>query len=85
MTRPLGRRCIDAVWQVLADAGRPMERGDIIWGVNMLAETWGRDKPWQLRSVTDALTKLTAGDGGHVIARTGDGVYQAAPGSTSAT
>ena len=78
---PEGRRCIDAVWQILADAGKPMERGEIIKWVNELVTTgWGRDKPFTIRSITSALTSLTAGDGGRVIAKVRDGVYQAAAG-----
>jgi hypothetical protein len=57
---PEGRKCVDAVWLVLSEAGRPMERGDIIWGVSTLAETWER-KLWALRSVTGALERLVAG------------------------
>jgi hypothetical protein len=36
---PEGRRCIDAVWQVLSDSGKPMERGEIIKWVNELVTT----------------------------------------------
>jgi|SRR5580704_2127534 hypothetical protein len=75
---PEGRRCADAVWQVLADSGKPMERGEVIKWVNELVTTgWGREKPFSIRSVTDALAKLTAGDGGRVITKVRDGVYQA--------
>ena len=81
-----GRRCADAVWQVLADSGQPMERGEIIRWVSELAVTgWGREKPFSIRAVTDALAKLAAGDGGRVIAKVREGVYQAAPGGTQAT
>jgi hypothetical protein len=74
---PDGRRCADAVWQVLADSGQPMERGEIIRWVSELATTgWGREKPFSIRAVTDALAKLAAGDGGRVIAKVRDGVYQ---------
>jgi hypothetical protein len=77
---PEGRRCADAVWQVLADSGQPMERGDIIKWVSELATTgWGREKPFSIRSVTNALTTLTEGDGGRVIVKVRDGVYQASP------
>jgi hypothetical protein len=59
---PEGRRCIDAVWQVLSDSGKPMERGEIIKWVNELVTTgWARDKPFSLRSVTTALTTLCGG------------------------
>ena len=77
---PEGRRCADAVWQVLADSGQPMERGEIIKWVSELATTgWGRDKPFSIRSVTNALTALLEGDGGRVIVKVRDGVYQASP------
>jgi hypothetical protein len=77
---PDGRRCADAVWQVLADSGQPMERGEIIRWVSELATTgWGREKPFAIRSVTNALTALTEGDGGRVIVKVRDGVYQASP------
>lgn len=74
---PEGRRCADAVWQVLADSGQPMERGEIIKWVSELATTgWGRDKAFSIRAVTDALARLAAGDGGRVVTRVRDGVYQ---------
>ncbi len=74
---PEGRRCADAVWQVLADSGQPMERGEIIRWVSELATTgWGREKPFSIRSVTNALNMLLEGDGGRVIAKVRDGVYQ---------
>jgi hypothetical protein len=74
---PEGRRCADAVWQVLADSGQPMERGEIIRWVSELATTgWGREKPFSIRSVTNALNTLLEGDGGRVIAKVRDGVYQ---------
>lgn len=77
---PDGRRCADAVWQVLADSGQPMERGEIIRWVSELATTgWGRDKPFSIRSVTNALNTLLEGDNGRVIAKVRDGVYQASP------
>jgi hypothetical protein len=78
---PEGRTCLDAVWSVLSESGRPMERGDIIWAVNALADTWGR-QPWVIRSITGALEKLTAGQvpGRRVTKPAGGkgGVYQAA-------
>jgi hypothetical protein len=77
---PEGRRCVDAVWQVLADSGKPMERGEIIRWVSELATTgWGREKPFSIRSVTGALNTLLEGDGGRVIVKVRDGVYQASP------
>jgi hypothetical protein len=76
---PDGRRCADAVWQVLADSGQPMERGEIIRWVSELATTgWGRDKPFAIRSVTNALNTLLEGDDGRVITKVRDGVYQVA-------
>ena len=77
---PDGRRCADAVWQVLADSGQPMERGEIIRWVSELVTmpAWGRAKPFSIRSVTNALTALLEGDGGRVIVKVRDGVYQAA-------
>jgi hypothetical protein len=76
-----GRRCADAVWQVLADSGQPMERGEIIRWVSELVTmpAWGREKPFSIRSVTNALTALLEGDGGRVIVKVRDGVYQASP------
>lgn len=77
---PDGRRCVDAVWQVLADSGQPMERGEIIRWVSELATTgWGREKPFSIRAVTDALAKLAAGDGGRSVTKVRDGVYRASP------
>jgi hypothetical protein len=76
---PEGRHCIDAVWQVLSDSGEPMERGEIIKWVSELVTTgWGRDKPFTIRSITDALARLTAGVGGRATTKVRDGVYRAA-------
>jgi len=73
---PEGRRCTDAVLQVLADRGKEMERGEIIKWVGKLAVTgWGRAKPFSIKSVGDALRKLTEAG---TITRVRDGVYQAA-------
>jgi hypothetical protein len=73
---PEGRRCADAVWQVLADSGQPMERGEIIKWVSELATTgWDRDKPFSIRAVTNALSALTASE--RITRLPGrDGVYQ---------
>ena len=73
---PEGRRCADAVWQVLADSGQPMERGEIIKWVSELAVTgWDREKPFSIRAVTNALAALTAS--GRITKLPGrDGVYQ---------
>lgn len=74
---PDGRRCIDAVWQVLTDSGQEMERGEIIKWVSELAVTgWGREKPFSIRSVTNALAALVEGDGGRVITKVRERVYQ---------
>ena len=77
---PEGRRCIDAVWQVLADSGKPMERGEIIKWVNELAQTgWGRDKPFSIRAIGDALNRLvTEPPAGKSVTTVRDGVYEAA-------
>jgi len=73
---PEGRRCTDAVLQVLADSGREMERGEVIAWVGDLAVTgWGRAKPFSIRSVGDALRSLT---GDQKVTRVRDGVYRAA-------
>jgi hypothetical protein len=77
---PEGRRCADAVWQVLADSGQPMERGEIMKWVSELATTgWGRDEPFKIRSITNALNTLLEGDAGRVIVKVSKGVYQASP------
>jgi hypothetical protein len=77
---PDGRRCADAVWQVLADSGQPMERGEIMKWVSELATTgWGRDEPFKIRSITNALNTLLEGDAGRVIVKVSKGVYQASP------
>ena len=76
---PEGRRCIDAVWQVLADSGKPMERGDVIYWVNELATTgWGRERPFSIRAIGDACAKLAEGkEPGRTVTKPRDGVYQA--------
>ena len=92
---PEGRRCIDAVWQVLTDSGKPMERGDVIYWVNELATTgWGRDRPFSIRAIGDACAKLAEGkEPGRTVTKPRDGVYQASlrdhtspelPGTTTA-
>ena len=64
------------MWQVLADSGQPMERGEIIKWVSELATTgWGREKSFSIRAVTNALSALTAS--GRIAKLPGrDGVYQ---------
>ena len=76
---PDGRRCIDAVWQVLDGSGKPMERGEIIKWVNELATTiWERDKPFSIRAIGDALNKLvTDPPAGKSVTKIRDGVYAA--------
>jgi len=58
---PEGRRCVDAVWKVLAASAGPMERGEVIAGVSVLAKEWGRDKPWTIKAVGNALRDLADG------------------------
>jgi hypothetical protein len=84
---PEGRRCIDAVWQVLADSGREMERGEIIKWVNGLAQTgWGRDKPFTIRAIGDACTKLAEGKvPGREVTKPRGGVYRAVTDSRLST
>ena len=72
---PEGRRCADAVLQVLTDRGAEMQRGDIIaWAGNLATTGWGRDRPFSVKAVGDAL-KALAGDG--KVAKVRDGVYRA--------
>jgi hypothetical protein len=76
---PEGRRCIDAVWQVLSDSGNEMERGEIIKWVNELATIWGRSKPFSIRAISDALRDLVDGKSpGRTVTKPRDGVYRAA-------
>ena len=58
---PEGRRCVDAVWKVLAAASGPMERGEVIAQVSVLAREWDRDKPWTIKAVGMAMRDLTDG------------------------
>jgi hypothetical protein len=57
-----------------------MERGEIIKWVSELVTmpAWGRDRPFAIRSVSNALTALLEGDGGRTITKVRDGVYQVA-------
>jgi hypothetical protein len=78
---PEGRRCTDAVLQVLTDRGAEMERGEIIrWTADLVKGAWERERPFAIRSVTNALRDLT--DEGK-IAKVRDGVYRAAVTTTS--
>jgi hypothetical protein len=73
---PEGRRCADAVLQVLADRGTDMDRGEIIkWTSELVTTGWGRDKPFSIRSVTNALSDLT---GTGKVVKIREGVYRAA-------
>jgi hypothetical protein len=73
---PEGRRCADAVLQVLTDRGAEMERGEIIqWTADLVKGAWGRDQPFSIRSVTNALRALA--DAGK-IAKVREGVYRTA-------
>lgn len=83
---PEGRRCIDAVWQVLSDRGAEMNRGEIIGWVNDLAkDMWGRDKPFSIRAISDALRDLVDGKSpGRTVTKPRDGVYRAAAPSRTA-
>jgi hypothetical protein len=59
---PEGRRCIDAVWTVLKGAGREMERAEIIdMAGRLVTGEWGRDMPYGIRSITNALSDLVSG------------------------
>jgi hypothetical protein len=79
---PEGRRCVDAVWTVLSERGQDMTRGEVIEWVGTLTETWGRDKKFAIRSISDALQALTTSDDpARRIVRVGDpgtGVYRVA-------
>lgn len=78
---PEGRRCADAVLQVLTDRGAEMERGEIIkWTSDLVKGAWGREQPFAIRSVTNALRDLT--DAGK-IAKVRDGVYRTAVTTTA--
>lgn len=76
---PEGRRCVDAVWQVLRASGGEMERGEIIAAAAKVAtEEWGREKAWSIRSVTNALGDLAGGkDPDRPVIKPRDGVYEA--------
>jgi hypothetical protein len=57
---PEGRRCVDAVLQVLADSAVPLGRGEVIKWTGDLASMWGRPKPWGMKMVGLALGELLA-------------------------
>jgi len=75
---PEGRRCADAVWKALCEAGRPLERGEVIARANHVATgEWGRDRGFSIRAVGEALRDLAAGKyPDRPIAKPGDGVYE---------
>jgi len=74
---PDGRRCVDAVWQVLADRDAEMDRGEIIRWVSDLAGSWER-KPWSIRAIGSALRDLVDGkEPGRTVIKPRDGVYRA--------
>ncbi len=81
---PDGRRCIDAVWQVLSASNKDMDRGEIISWVNELATgAWERPKPFSIRAVGDALRDLVDGKSpGREVAKPRDGVYRAVAGDS---
>jgi hypothetical protein len=74
---PEGRRCVDAVLQVLTDRGTEMERGEIIkWTADLVKGAWEREQPFSTRSVGSALKSLAeAGK----ITKVREGVYRAGP------
>lgn len=73
---PEGRRCVDAVLQVLTDSKEPMDRGDIIKWVGDLSKMWGRPKPWGIKMIQNTLRDLVAS--GQVVQPGGKGTaYQA--------
>ena len=68
---PEGRRCVDAVLQVLTDAAGPMDRGDVIKWVTDLSTIWGRPKPWGIKMIQNTLRDLLAS--GAVVQPAGKG------------
>ena len=57
---PAGRTAADAILSVLHESGWEMNRGEIDLGARELAARWGREKPWEMRSIGLALEKLIA-------------------------
>jgi FtsK/SpoIIIE family len=55
---PEGRTASDAIVAVLADAGRDLDRGEIIKRCKRVAEEWGREKPFGVRAIQNALNAL---------------------------
>lgn len=75
---PEGRRAVDAVWEVLRRAGGEMDRGEIIAAAGELVTgEWGREKPYSIRAVGDALRDLASGKvPGRPVVKVREGVYQ---------
>jgi hypothetical protein len=72
---PEGRTCAEAVLMVLTDRGTEMERGEIIkWVGDLTTTAWEREKPFNVRSISNALKTLTTAG---KIAKVRDGVYRA--------
>jgi hypothetical protein len=57
---PEGKRCVDAVLQVLADSAEPLTRGEVAKWVGDLSKMWGRPKPWGIKMITNVLADLLA-------------------------
>jgi hypothetical protein len=75
---PTGRRCIDAVLQVLTDRGESMSRGDIEkWARELVTSGWGRPKPYGIRQIQNALTQLVEDGRAERAGQSGDGMYRA--------
>jgi hypothetical protein len=80
-----GRRCVDAVWQVLSGADAEMTRGEIIKRVGDLARSRNR-KPWSIKAIQNALTDLAEGkDPARRVVKPRDGVYRAVVSAASTT
>jgi hypothetical protein len=78
-----GRRCIDAVWQVLSDRNAEMTRGEVIKWTGDLARSWGR-KPWSIKAIQLALTGLAEGkDPARPVIKPRDGVYRTVAGDSA--
>lgn len=72
-----GRRCIDAVWQVLRETSAEMTRGEVIKAAGDKARSWER-KPWSIKAIQNALTDLAEGkETGRAVVKPRDGVYRA--------
>jgi hypothetical protein len=81
---PEGRRCVDAVWQVLSARARSdtpdMEKGDIAAFVNDLATgPWERKSNFSVRIIGEVLKELVEGKHpGRAVTKQGRGIYRAA-------